>query len=156
MGRITVLKLSHRVSECSISSSVWRDFFRCVLKSFFLLRLVRVFSKEWLKNEWMRLIHHGTLQWKEVHVWRITYGATAIARWFLLRLPSCGPGSNPKHTTYIFLNLCNWNCNWYLDEEIRKINENEAGIGPYLKRITYTSTESATNDDNIGYNFEDW
>ena len=28
-----------------------------------------------------------------------------IAQWILLRLPSCHPGSSPKHTIYIFLNL---------------------------------------------------
>ena len=35
----------------------------------------------------------------------------AIALWFCLRLPSCGPGLNPKHTVYAFFNLSYWNCN---------------------------------------------
>ena len=54
----------------------------------------------------------------------------AIAQWFCLRLPSCGPGSNPEHTIYAYFNLYFWNC----DEKRTKINEKEAGIGPFLKR----------------------
>ena len=28
-----------------------------------------------------------------------------IAQWIHLQLPSCRPGSNPKHTIYAFINL---------------------------------------------------
>ena len=35
----------------------------------------------------------------------VLFGVAAIAPWFCLRLPSCGPGSNPKHTIYAFFNL---------------------------------------------------
>ena len=28
-----------------------------------------------------------------------------VATWFRLRLPYCGPGSNPMHTIYSFFNL---------------------------------------------------
>ena len=31
--------------------------------------------------------------------------AAALAPWFRLRLPSCGPGSNPRHTIYAYFNL---------------------------------------------------
>ena len=51
-------------------------------------------------------------------------GAAAIAQWFCLRLPSSSPGfeSQARHLYY-------WNWN----EKRTKINEKEAGIGPYLK-----------------------
>ena len=47
----------------------------------------------------------------------------AIAPWFRLRLPSCGPGSNPKHTIYAFFNLYYWNC----IELITKIKKTKRG-----------------------------
>ena len=40
------------------------------------------------------------------HVTNI-FGAAAIAQWICLHLPSCSPGSNPKHTICAFNNeLC--------------------------------------------------
>ena len=32
-----------------------------------------------------------------------TYRGAAIAQWIRLRLPSCRPGSSPKHTIYAFI-----------------------------------------------------
>ena len=29
----------------------------------------------------------------------------AVAKWIRLRLPSCRPGSNPKHTIYALFNM---------------------------------------------------
>ena len=53
----------------------------------------------------------------------------AIAPWFCLRLPSCGPGFESQAHHLCFFNLYYWNCN----EKIMKINKKEAGIGPFLK-----------------------
>ena len=33
---------------------------------------------------------------------RLFFWVAAIAQWFRLRRPSCGPGSKPKHTIYAF------------------------------------------------------
>ena len=59
----------------------------------------------------------------------------AIAPWFRLLLPSCGPGfeSQAHHLRlfpiYIVEIESVGNC--YSNEERTKINEEEAGIGPY-------------------------
>ena len=41
------------------------------------------------------------------------------------------PGSNPKQTMYTFFNF--YCCNCYCNEKMKKINEKEAGIGPFKK-----------------------
>ena len=56
------------------------------------------------------------------------WGVAAIAPWFRLRLPSCGP----KHTIYAFFNLYR-NCN----EKRMKINKKEAGMWPFFKKTAY-------------------
>ena len=53
----------------------------------------------------------------------------AIAPWFRLRLPSCGPGSNPKLTIYAFFNLY-WNC-----KKRTKINKKRPRMAHFLKNI---------------------
>ena len=90
------------------------------------------------------LIENGLMKWiehrknvKQCLFWSkntavklfITFGwPPYIAPWFRLRQPSCGPGSNPKHTIYTFFNLFYWNCN----EKITKINKKR--IGPFFKK----------------------
>ena len=53
------------------------------------------------------------------------FGVAAIAPWFRLRLPSCGPGFDPKHTIYAFFNY--WNCN----EKMTKINKKRPGLAHF-------------------------
>ena len=64
----------------------------------------------------------------------------AIAPWFRLRLPSCGPGFDPKHTIYAFFNY--WNCN----EKITKINKKRPGLA-HLKK-----TKSKPSNANVPLN----
>ena len=56
--------------------------------------------------------------------------ATNIAPRYRLCLPSCGCGFQSQAHHLRFFNLYNWNCN----EKRTKINEKEAGIGPFLKK----------------------
>ena len=55
----------------------------------------------------------------------------AIALWFCLRLPSCGPGieSQAHH-------LCFFQFVLKLKREKNQNKQKEAGIGPFLKRIS--------------------
>ena len=60
--------------------------------------------------------------------------ATNIAPRYRLCLPSCGCGFQSQAHHLRFFNLYNWNCN----EKRTKINEKEAGIGPFLKKLFIT------------------
>ena len=64
--------------------------------------------------------------------------AATTAPWFRLRLPSFGPGSNPKQTIYAIFNLY-W-CTYLLLQW--EEDEKEAGIGPLKKHGTVTTTPS--------------
>ena len=53
----------------------------------------------------------------------------AIAPWFRLRLPSCGPGfESQAHHQFVLLKLY---------QENNENKQKEAGIGPYLKKLKY-------------------
>ena len=71
------------------------------------------------------------LDWKEERIWKainiLKYLAAAIAEWISLRLPSCGPESNPK---LWFFNL---NCN----VKRMKVNKKRPGLA-HIKNIFYT------------------
>ena len=56
-------------------------------------------------------------------------GVAAIAPWFCLHLPSCGPGfeSQAHH-------LCFFQFVLKLEQEKNKNKQKEAGIGPFLKK----------------------
>ena len=62
----------------------------------------------------------------------ITWVANIAPR-YRLCLPSCGCGFQSQAHHLRFFNLYNWNCN----EKRTKINEKEAGIGPFLKKTVY-------------------
>ena len=59
-----------------------------------------------------------------------------IAPWFRLYLPSCSPGFESKHIVYAVFNLFSWNwiCVRCWIEKRTKINEKEAGIGPFFQK----------------------
>ena len=72
---------------------------------------------------------HKHLTRSQKYLWvKCQCGVAAIAPWFCLRLPSCGPGSNPMHTIYAFFNLY-WNCN----EKRTKINKKRPGLARFFK-----------------------
>ena len=48
-----------------------------------------------------RLFPNRSFSW----VNNVLSGGAAVAQWIRLRLPSCRPGSNPKHTIYTFIKL---------------------------------------------------
>ena len=66
------------------------------------------------------------------HVTNI-FGAAAIAQWICLHLPSCNPGSNPKHTICAFNNeLCY--------KKTTKINNKQINrIKKYCWQVCYTN-----------------
>ena len=60
------------------------------------------------------------------------YRVAAITPWFRLHLLSCGPGFDSQALHLCFFNL------WLIcDVKRTKINEKEAGIGPYLKKYLW-------------------
>ena len=58
----------------------------------------------------------------------------AIAPWFCLCLPFCGPGLNPTHyiPSTLFFNLYYWNCN----EKRTKINKKRPGLAHFFLKKT--------------------
>ena len=88
-------------------------------------------------NSWISpIVKHVFVSWIFTAICRKHYSlAAAIAPWLCLRLPSCGPGfeSQAHHLCFFMLKLklyCCWN------KKRTKINEKEAGIGPYFKKTT--------------------
>ena len=59
----------------------------------------------------------------------LLWWGAAIAQWICLHLPSCRPGSSPKHTIYAFINLC-----WFVSSWKDENKQIEAGIGHFFKK----------------------
>ena len=67
---------------------------------------------------------------RKIPIAKVSARGAAIAPYFQLQQPSCGPGSNPKHVIYDFFNF---NCNCYGMRKRLKTNDKEAGIGRLKK-----------------------
>ena len=60
----------------------------------------------------------------------------AVAQWICMRLPSCHPGSNPKHTIYPFINLnLSLNCDML---KRQKINRKRDRDWPFLNKNLFS------------------
>ena len=68
--------------------------------------------------------------WKQIIFFRVA----AIAPWFRLRLPSCGPGFKSQAHHLRFFNLYYWNCIEKITK-ITKINKKRPGLAHFLKKL---------------------